>query len=541
MDEEATRHWAEQIAEDAIQTFGNDQVVASGWSPSGVYHIGNFREAITCRALHKELVHRGANARFILNIDDIDPLDKVPGFLRDHQRELRDYIGHPINQVPDPYGTHESYAAHFTADASSMMDRFDVHPELVLTSELYKQGNYNEFLQIFLDRRQEVSDIMERISGNPLVNFVSIQCEACGNIAAPVAKFDESTSLTHVEYECVRGPNRGCGHNGVADLTKTTWKLKWRLDWPARQSFLGVTVEPAGKDHSMAGGSIDTATAIHKDILNREPPIMPRFGFINLHGKKMSGSSGLGMAVSKFAEIAPPEALLFKTYRIPLLREYDLDPRTSDMIEMVRDLDAAETIYYAPEKKNTAQEMIAKAFELAAIGELPSKMPVQVDYNDLMMTLQGSNFNQDQALSRLVERKVLPPLDQLSTFEINRLRARFSAIEHWIKEFAPDSLKFTLQDEPNMELLSAESDARTYLELLKSIVTSPDHNTTGDNIQQALFNVTREHGLEPKLMFRITYLLLLGKERGPKAGPLLYSLGIDRAVDMIDMALAQLA
>ncbi|MHA2250084.1 MAG: hypothetical protein ACXAD7_06970, partial [Candidatus Kariarchaeaceae archaeon] len=95
------RHWAHTIASDAIQRFGMEQVVCTGWSPSGIYHIGNSREAVTCNAIHIELLKQDAESEFVFVIDDYDPLDKIPFELKKYSNNLREYLGHPLINIPD--------------------------------------------------------------------------------------------------------------------------------------------------------------------------------------------------------------------------------------------------------------------------------------------------------------------------------------------------------------------------------------------------------------------------------------------------------
>lgn len=532
MEDDSVLHWAQEIAENAMELFGKKQVVATGWSPSGYYHIGNFREAITCRALHKELQSMGCDVTFVLNIDDMDPLEKVPAFLKEKRNELKPYLGRPLDEIPDPFGKFKTYAEYFTNDATTMIDRFDINPELAFASQFYKERRYDEYFRKYLAKREELAVLMKEISGNALRNFISLQCEKCGNIAAPTVTFDENTDFNHVKYVCTRGPRRGCGHEGEADLAKIRWKLKWRLDWPARQAFQNVTLEPAGKDHSVAGGSIDTALAIHEKILERTPLLMPRYGFINLGGKKMSGSAGLGLSVSRFAEIAPPEALLFKTYKVPLLREFDLDAHSTDMIETVRELDHAQEFFYNDDTTNWAQRKLAKAYELACVGGPTQKPPIQVDYMDLLMTLQSVALDQDAALQTLEKRGVIPKTSTIDETDLLRLRSRFTHLTKWLQNYAPQSVKFTLQQTPDLSLLKGD-DVIQHLSVMLEILETEECTQSGDTIQQAMFNITRGKDLEPRRMFQLAYLLLLGKQRGPKAGPLIFSLGADKVADIV--------
>jgi lysyl-tRNA synthetase class 1 len=76
-------------------------------------------------------------------------------------------------------------------------------------------------------------------------------------------------------------------------------KLPWNLEWAAQWSLFGVTIEPCGKDLSTAGGSRDRSDAIAREVFEREPPLNVPYEFINIGGKKMSTSKGLGGAPTR--------------------------------------------------------------------------------------------------------------------------------------------------------------------------------------------------------------------------------------------------
>ena len=60
-------HWADQQAERIIKAKGDREsyTCASGITPSGTVHIGNFREIITVDLVVRALRDRGKNIRFI--------------------------------------------------------------------------------------------------------------------------------------------------------------------------------------------------------------------------------------------------------------------------------------------------------------------------------------------------------------------------------------------------------------------------------------------------------------------------------------------
>ena len=74
------QHWADLTAERVIREKGNKKqyVCAAGITPSGIVHIGNFREIITVDLVKRALEKRGKKVRFIYSWDDYDVFRKVP-------------------------------------------------------------------------------------------------------------------------------------------------------------------------------------------------------------------------------------------------------------------------------------------------------------------------------------------------------------------------------------------------------------------------------------------------------------------------------
>ena len=67
-------HWADQMAERIIREKGDKELYtcASGITPSGTVHIGNFREIITVDLVVRALREKGKNVRFIYSWDDYE-------------------------------------------------------------------------------------------------------------------------------------------------------------------------------------------------------------------------------------------------------------------------------------------------------------------------------------------------------------------------------------------------------------------------------------------------------------------------------------
>src|SRR3989344_4700414 len=109
MKESQPFHWADQKADEIIAKWGNlkEYVCASGISPSGHIHIGNFREIITTDLVVRALKEKGKKVRFIYSWDDYDRFRKTPANIK---ADLNRYIGVPYSDIPDPFNCHKSYA-----------------------------------------------------------------------------------------------------------------------------------------------------------------------------------------------------------------------------------------------------------------------------------------------------------------------------------------------------------------------------------------------------------------------------------------------
>ena len=113
--------WPFQEAEKLIKRLersGKDKdviVFETGYGPSGLPHIGTFGEvARTTMVRNAFELLTGKKTKIICFSDDMDGLRKVPDNLP-NQEMLGKYIGIPLTKVPDPFGTHESFAHHNNA------------------------------------------------------------------------------------------------------------------------------------------------------------------------------------------------------------------------------------------------------------------------------------------------------------------------------------------------------------------------------------------------------------------------------------------
>ena len=138
-------HWADQMANQIIREKGDldSYTCASGITPSGTVHLGNFREIITVDLVVRALRDRGKNVRFIYSWDDYDVFRKVPANMPDPEI-LEKYLRYPITEVPDTTGRNENYARHHEVDIETQLPRVGIQPEFLYQASRYRANRYAE-------------------------------------------------------------------------------------------------------------------------------------------------------------------------------------------------------------------------------------------------------------------------------------------------------------------------------------------------------------------------------------------------------------
>ncbi len=91
----------------------------------------------------------GRPTRLIAFSDDMDGLRKVPDNVPD-QAMLTQHLGKPLTKIPDPFGTHESFAHHNNAMLRQFLDRFGFDYEFMSATECYASGRFDDVLRLVL-------------------------------------------------------------------------------------------------------------------------------------------------------------------------------------------------------------------------------------------------------------------------------------------------------------------------------------------------------------------------------------------------------
>ena len=207
-------------------------------------------------------------------------------------------------------------------------------------SEVYRSGALDPLIRRALDRADVVLDIYRRVSKvEKPAGWLPIQpiCENCGRVGTTIATdWDGET----VAYRCLPDLVQwaaGCGFSGRLSPFGGGAALPWNLDWAAKWSHFGITIEGCGKDLATAGGSRDRSDAISREVFEREPPRNVAYEFLNVGGRKMSTSKGTGAAAHAIADVVPPEQLRFLFLRPRPNQAIEFNPDGTDAIPRLFD------------------------------------------------------------------------------------------------------------------------------------------------------------------------------------------------------------
>ncbi|MCX6694903.1 MAG: lysine--tRNA ligase, partial [Candidatus Altiarchaeota archaeon] len=346
-------HWSDEVADELVGRGVRRHVIETGTSISGVPHLGNASDVIRGDVVRKVLAERSVEAELIWVADDSDPFRKVPLGME----KVKDFLGYPVKDVPDPFGCHKSFTEHFVQPFLNDLAEFGVKPKAYSGTELYRTGALLPEVRTALAKRGEITEILNQFRTTPLEEFIPWNpiCEKCGRISStkPVSFDGDKVKYVCESTTVAGGDVEGCGHEGVSDIKKGMGKLPWRVEWAARWHHFKVTCEPFGKEHATVGGSYDTSKIVSEKVFDWPAPHPVVYEFFTLNGEKISSSRGNIITLSDWLSIAEPEALKFFMYK-RLQKQRDIN--LSMLPALVDEYDESEKIYFGGGSEDAESE-----------------------------------------------------------------------------------------------------------------------------------------------------------------------------------------
>ncbi len=482
----------------------------TGYGPSGLPHIGTFGEvARTTMVRHAFNMLSDMPTKLFAFSDDMDGLRKVPDNVP-NQDILAANLNKPLTEVPDPFGTHESFGAHNNARLCAFLDAYGFDYEFKSSTECYRAGQFDDALLTVLRNYDKVQAIMlpslgqeRRETYSP---FLPIDPETREVLQVPVIATDPDAGT--VTYR------RNDGKTVETLVTGGHCKLQWKADWAMRWFALDVDYEMSGKDLI---DSVRLSSQITRALGGRPPQDFTYELFLDENGEKISKSKGNGISMEEWLTYAPTESLslfMFMKPRTAKRLYFDVIPKNVD--EYLTFLEK----FSAEEPARQVENPVWHIHD----GHPPAP-GAGLGLSLLINLVSACNTHETDVLWGFV-RHVAPTATPESDPMLDRLLGY--AIRYY-----EDFVK------PGKQYKSPTDQDRAALTDLSARLAALDAGTAAADIQNEVYAVGKAHGYDPlREWFRALYQILLGQEQGPRMGSFIALYGIAETRTLIEKALA---
>jgi lysyl-tRNA synthetase class 1 len=489
----------------------------TGYGPSGLPHIGTFQEVLRTTLVRRayETLTGGHPTRLVAFSDDMDGLRKVPDNI-ENKAVLEAHLGHPLSRIPDPFGTHDSFAHHNNAMLCAFLDQFGFDYEFVSASERYNAGEFDDALRNVLRNWQPIMNIMlptlreeRRKTYSPVLPVSPTNGQV---LQVPVEVVDAEAGI--VRFQDVTG--EVIEHTVLGGWSKLQWKVDWAMRWVA----LGVDYEMCGKDLT---DSVTQSGRIAQVLGGRRPEGLIYELFLDEKGEKISKSKGNGLTIDQWLEYGSDESLGFYLFRDPKSAKslhVGIIPRAVDEYWQFR-----EKLPEQPPEQQLGNPVWHLLRANGYAGGEGEKLPVTYGLLLNLVGVLGAGASRDQVWSYLgnyvenADPAAHPALDGLVTRALAYNRDFIAPTLIRRKPDANEALALASLDE---ELAATSDDA------------------TAEELQNIVYEIGKDphYGFETlRDWFKCLYETLLGSAQGPRMGSFIALYGVGNTRKLIAEAL----
>jgi len=496
---------------------GSPMLFETGYGPSGLPHIGTFQEVLRTTLVRSayETMTGGAPTRLVAFSDDMDGLRKVPDNIP-NAAVLADNLGKPLTRIPDPFGTHESFAAHNNAMLRDFLDRFGFDYEFVSASDRYNSGAFDAALSRVLECNQAILDVMlptlreeRRRTYSPVL---PVSPSSGVVLQVPVEVLDPATGMVRFSDED--------GTVVEQSIFGGKAKLQWKVDWAMRWYALGVDYEMCGKDLT---DSVTQSGKIVQILGGRRPEGLIYELFLDEKGEKISKSKGNGLTIDEWLTYGTEESLGFYLFREPKSAKQlhiGVIPRAVDEYWQFRGNLADQAL--DKQLGNPVWHLLRATGDGSGAGETP---PVTYGLLLNLVGVLGANATREQIWSYLANY-----VDDADPHAHPALDAMVTSALAYNRDFIAPTLHRRKPDDGEARALTA----------LDEELAATSEDATAEELQNIVYEIGKDphFGFESlRDWFRALYETLLGSSQGPRMGSFIALYGIERTRKLIAEAL----
>lgn len=511
-----SKAWPYEEARKLIKRYpdgpGKPILFETGYGPSGLPHLGTFQEVARTQMVRHALTELvDWETRLVTFSDDMDGMRKVPPNMP-HFDRMQAQIDLPLCEVDDPFGCHDSYAAHNNGLLRQFLDRFGFDYEFLASSDCYRSGRFDETLRSVLRNYDAIMGVMLPTLGEERRKTYSpvlpISAASGKVLQVPVEVLD-------AEAGTVRYRDPDSGEQVEQSILSGGAKLQWKVDWAMRWVALGVDYEMSGKD------LIDSVTQSSKiaRILGARPPEGFNYElFLDEKGEKISKSKGNGVTVDEWLRYAPEESLSFYLYREPRRAKqlsFSIIPRAVDeYYQFLANYPGQET-----------EKRLGNPVHHIHGGQPPgARMPLPFA---LLLNLVGVASTDDKDLLWAFVRRYAPEAAPETHPELDTL---IDGALNYFRDFIADSLHHRAPTEGEAAALRR----------LDAKLAELGEEASAEAIQDEVYEIGKTAGFDSlRDWFAALYETLLGTSQGPRMGSFIALYGVENSRKLIAEALAR--
>jgi lysyl-tRNA synthetase class 1 len=488
-------------------------IFETGYGPSGLPHIGTFGEVVRTsmvRHAFRVLTDDKIATKIICVSDDMDGMRKIPDNVPNPDA-LIPFMQRPLTDVPDPFGTHESFAHHNNARLRAFLDSFGFEYEFKSATDLYKSGAFDAALLNALKAYDEIMAIMLPTLGEERRRtyspFLPISPKSGRVLYVPMKRIDaEAGTITFDDED---------GEETTQSVTGGRAKMQWKPDFGMRWAALGVDFEMFGKDHQP---NQPVYARICK-ALGAEPPVNYVYElFLDQNGEKISKTKGNGISVEQWLSYAAPESLSLYNFQKPRTAKklyFDVIPKAVD--EYLSFVDS-----YAGQ--NLAEQIENPAWHIHA-GAPPSNLS-PISFALLTNLVSASNADTAEQIWAFIRKyapgatpQTHPFLDTLTGYALR-----------YFNDFVKPTKVFRA---------ATDKERAAFEDLIARLDALPADTTDAEAIQNEVYAVGKDHAFEPlRDWFKALYEVLFGVESGPRFGAFAAIFGVRETAALLRRGLA---
>jgi lysyl-tRNA synthetase class 1 len=245
------------------------------------------------------------------------------------------------------------------------------------------------------------------------------------------------------------------------------------------------------------------ASAVLRRLFRREPPVNVPYEFFLVEGAKMSSSRGVGASAKEISDLLPPRVLKFLMLSRRPNQQVNFSPEKQTITNLFNQFD------------RTRQQALGGDDDARTLLELCGDAPVVHSALDFGLVATFLQVPRADLYAEAAKRKGAP----LDDAERADLAERLAAARYWLDNYASEDDRVTVLDELPAGVAALTDAEKGFLHVLADVLAATEW--AEGPLQAATYDAARRTPIPQPTAFRAFYQALLGRDAGPRAGPLL--------------------